>query len=131
MLANEEKRLALVRCIEVIGEAGHDVTLTVKEALPQVPWPAMYGMRNRLIHDYGNTNYKVVHDAVTNVLPGLASILASLPNTATRFDERSQNPRHEDRLQASGASGHRIVLRRRIKSVVRSLWSVAFLLAEN
>ncbi len=77
LLANEEKRLALVRCIEVIGEAGHDVTLTVKEALPQVPWPAMYGMRNRLIHDYGNTNYKVVHDAVTNDLPGLASILAS------------------------------------------------------
>jgi uncharacterized protein with HEPN domain len=76
LLANEEKRLALVRCIEVIGEAGHDVSPAVKDALPQVPWPAMYGMRNRLIHDYGNTNYKVVHDVVTNDLPGLASILA-------------------------------------------------------
>ena len=37
----------------------------------------MYGMRNRLIHDCGNTNYKVVHDVVTNDLPGLASVLAS------------------------------------------------------
>ena len=34
LLANEEKRLALVRCIEVIGEAGHDVSPAVKDALP-------------------------------------------------------------------------------------------------
>lgn len=45
VLANEEKRLALVRCIEVIGEAGHEVSDPVKATLPTIPWPAMYGMR--------------------------------------------------------------------------------------
>jgi hypothetical protein len=34
MMANEEKRLALVRCLEVIGEAGHDVSPPVKALLP-------------------------------------------------------------------------------------------------
>ncbi len=53
LMANEEERLALVRCIEVIGEAGHEVSPPVKAMLPSIPWPAMYGMRNRLIHDYG------------------------------------------------------------------------------
>ena len=45
LMANEEKRLALVRCIEVIGEAGDKVSSPVKSALPAIPWPAMYGMR--------------------------------------------------------------------------------------
>jgi uncharacterized protein with HEPN domain len=75
-MANEEKRLALVRCIEVVGESGHQVSDTVKSALPTVPWPAMWGMRNRLIHDYGNTNYPVVFDVVRNDLPGLAATIA-------------------------------------------------------
>jgi uncharacterized protein with HEPN domain len=39
MMANEEKRLALVRCLEVIGEAGHDVSPPVSDAsLDSVAW---------------------------------------------------------------------------------------------
>jgi uncharacterized protein with HEPN domain len=75
-MADEEKMLALVRCIEVIGEAGHDVSAETKAALSTIPWPAMYGMRNRLIHDYGNTNYRVVFDVVADNLPVLASAIA-------------------------------------------------------
>lgn len=77
MLAIEEKRLALVRCVEVIGEAGQKVSPAVKDALSDVPWPAMYGMRNRLIHDYGNTNYEVVYDVVVGDLPRLVSVIAT------------------------------------------------------
>ena len=77
LMQHEEKRLALVRCIEVIGEAGNKVSGTVKAALPAVPWPAMYGMRNRLIHDYGNTNYEVVYDVVTGDLPHLSAAIAA------------------------------------------------------
>jgi uncharacterized protein with HEPN domain len=77
LMGNEEKRLALVRCLEVIGEAGHEVSPPIKAVLPSIPWPAMYGMRNRLIHDYGNTQYPVVFDVVRNDLPGLASTIAN------------------------------------------------------
>lgn len=77
MMDIEEKRLALVRCIEVIGEAGQKVSPAVKSMLPAVPWSSMYGMRNRLIHDYGNTNYEVVYDVVTGDLPGLGSAISA------------------------------------------------------
>ncbi len=68
-------RLALIRCVEVIGEAGHQVSPTVQAALPTVPWHAMWGMRNRLVHDYGNTNYKILHDVVSANLPGLVTTI--------------------------------------------------------
>jgi uncharacterized protein with HEPN domain len=74
---DEEKRLALVRCVEVIGEAGNEVGPTVRAMLPAIPWHAMTGMRNRLIHDYGNTNYLVVYDVVKDDLPQLASMIAA------------------------------------------------------
>ncbi len=77
LMADEEKRLALVRCIEVIGEAGDKVSPVTKSVLPSVPWPAMYGMRNRLIHDYGHTNYRVVFDVVNGDLPGLVAMIAT------------------------------------------------------
>jgi uncharacterized protein with HEPN domain len=37
----------------------------------------MYSMRNRLIHDYGNTNYDIVFRVVREELPGLVTILDS------------------------------------------------------
>jgi uncharacterized protein with HEPN domain len=75
LMADEEKKLALVRCIEVIGEAGHKVSAEVQDRIPGIPWHAMWAMRNRLIHDYGNTNYRVVYDVVSRDLPLLVAAL--------------------------------------------------------
>jgi uncharacterized protein with HEPN domain len=71
MQADAKTRHALVRCLEVIGEAAHQVSPPVRNALPTVPWPMMWGMRNRLIHDYGNTDYGIVYRVVAQDLPGL------------------------------------------------------------
>ncbi len=71
--ADETARLAVVRCIEIIGEAGHQVSATVQASLPTVPWHQMRGMRNRLIHDYGNTDYRVAYRVVREELPRLIS----------------------------------------------------------
>ena len=73
--ADDTAKLAVVRCVEVIGEAGHQVSPAVQMALPTVPWPMMWGMRNRLIHDYGHTNYRIVHETAVHELPGLAVTL--------------------------------------------------------
>jgi uncharacterized protein with HEPN domain len=70
-------KLAMTRCIEVIGEAGHHVSPEVKAALPMIPWHMMYGMRNRIIHDYGNTDYGIVYKVVCEELPGMAGFLSS------------------------------------------------------
>lgn len=65
----------MTRCIEIVGEAGHQVSLPIQAALPMIPWHMMYGMRNRLIHDYGNTDYDIVHRVVRDELPGLVTYL--------------------------------------------------------
>jgi uncharacterized protein with HEPN domain len=68
---DEVAHLAVIRCIEVIGEAGHQVSAATQALLPGLPWHAMWNMRNRLIHDYGHTDLKIVHDVVAADLPEL------------------------------------------------------------
>lgn len=73
--ADETSKLAVVRCIEVIGEAGHQVSPATQATLPTIPWHLMWGMRNRLIHDYGNTDYRIVYRVVREELPGLVAAI--------------------------------------------------------
>jgi uncharacterized protein with HEPN domain len=44
--------LALVKCIEIIGEAAAKVSTQTRASTPQIPWSDIIGMRNRLIHAY-------------------------------------------------------------------------------
>ena len=43
---------ALIRCIEIIGEAARQVTDETRGLAPGIPWVAITGMRNRLVHAY-------------------------------------------------------------------------------
>ncbi len=60
---------AVIRNLEVIGEAVKHLSSDVREAYPQVPWRAMAGLRDRLIHHYFGINLDVVWEIVTNELP--------------------------------------------------------------
>ena len=73
MEADLGTRHGMVRCVEVIGEAGHQVSATTQAALTTIPWHLMWGMRNRLIHDYGNTDFRIVYKVVREELPGLVT----------------------------------------------------------
>jgi len=46
---NEEKTLAVIRALEVIGEAARHIPRTLREKHPDVPWEDMVGMRSKLI----------------------------------------------------------------------------------
>jgi uncharacterized protein with HEPN domain len=61
--------LALVRLLEIIGEAARGVSGTLREAHPEVGWNKMAGMRDRLIHGYFDVNLDVVWKTVTRDLP--------------------------------------------------------------
>jgi len=51
---------ALVRAIEIIGEAASKISPEGRAAVPNLPWPSIVGMRNRLVHAYFEIDYERV-----------------------------------------------------------------------
>lgn len=71
--ANEEKALAVIRALEVIGEAARNIPKPVRNKYPRVPWDEMTGMRDKLIHDYFGVNLVVVWRTVKEDIPSMTS----------------------------------------------------------
>ena len=68
-LVSELHQSAIIRPLEIIGEASRMISAEVKSLHPEIPWGDMVGMRNRLIHDYFDINLATVWDTVQNDLP--------------------------------------------------------------
>jgi len=62
---------AVMRQIEIIGEASNSVSDDFQEKNPELPWLQMRGIRNKIIHDYRGINLQVIWDTVKNDLPAL------------------------------------------------------------
>ena len=69
---------AVMRCLEVIGEASGKLTPAFRTAHPRIAWSDIIGMRNRLIHAYGDVRLDIVWDVATNKLPALVDELEPL-----------------------------------------------------
>jgi uncharacterized protein with HEPN domain len=61
--------LALVKSIEIIGEAAANVSKEGREETPQIPWQSIISMRNRLIHAYFDINLDIVWQTIYEELP--------------------------------------------------------------
>ncbi|MBM4033782.1 MAG: DUF86 domain-containing protein [Planctomycetes bacterium] len=70
-LADETKRRAFVRSLEIIGEATKNVPAALRQKKPEINWRAMAGMRDRLIHAYFGVDYDIVWDVVRRKMPEL------------------------------------------------------------
>ena len=62
---------ALVREVEVIGEAANHVSKESRALAPDIDWGDIVGMRNNLVHAYWKVNYDVLWDVITDRLPPL------------------------------------------------------------
>jgi uncharacterized protein with HEPN domain len=81
--ADRKLVLAVVKCLEIIGEAAARLSEEVQDSLSEVPWPDIVGMRNRLIHGYFDIDYDIVWATVQDELPALVQRL----ETALRDEE--------------------------------------------
>jgi uncharacterized protein with HEPN domain len=68
---DEKTIFAVVRAIEIIGEAVKNIPEELKTKYNKIPWKAMSGMRDKLIHAYFGIDVKVVWDTVKKRLPDL------------------------------------------------------------
>lgn len=66
---------AVIRSLEIIGEAAGQINRTSTEALPHIPWRKVTGMRHRLIHDYFDVDLEMVWKVVQDELPTLIQTL--------------------------------------------------------
>jgi len=78
-LDNDRKlNLALVRLLEIIGEAARGISQEFRRQHPNLPWKSIIGMRDRLIHGYFDVNLDVVWQTATEDLPGLVARMEDL-----------------------------------------------------
>lgn len=69
---DETLKPAVVRSLEIIGEATKKILVDLKLRWNAIEWKHMAGMRDRLIHDYFGVNYFIVWDVVKNKIPALS-----------------------------------------------------------
>ncbi len=67
--ADAKTVFAVIRALEIVGEASKRIPTNIREAHPDIPWRSMAGMRDKLIHDYFGVNLEVIWKTVTEELP--------------------------------------------------------------
>ena len=67
--------LALIKAIEIIGEAAFQVSQDARDQLPGIPWEDIVGMRHRLVHAYFDINLDILWRTVQDDLPPLIAEL--------------------------------------------------------
>jgi uncharacterized protein with HEPN domain len=69
---------ATIHRLLLIGEASKRVSEKTRQTLTNIPWTAMSGMRNRLVHEYDQIDLEIVWDTIVNYLPSLILELESV-----------------------------------------------------
>jgi uncharacterized protein with HEPN domain len=67
--------LAIVRLLEIVGEAAKSVGTEARAAVPAVPWKQVAGTRDRLIHGYHDVDMDIVWSIIVHDLPALIPAL--------------------------------------------------------
>lgn len=83
-LEDRKTQDAVIRNLEIIGEAVKNLSADATSGNPEIPWRQMAGLRDKLIHGYFGVNLDLVWEVVQNDLPRLRKFLDTLPTTKDR-----------------------------------------------
>lgn len=72
---------AVVRNLEVIGEAARNIPKELKKEYLNVPWEKMVSMRNKVIHEYFGVDVEILWQTIKEDLPGLKKQIKDLPSS--------------------------------------------------
>jgi len=79
---DKKTSFAVIRCIEIMGEAAKHVPEEIRQKYPQVPWKDIAGMRDKVIHEYFGVNLKrvwlVLKEDIPRIKPRIKHVLDEL-----------------------------------------------------
>lgn len=78
---DRQLNLALVRLLEIVGEAAGRVSVETCERYAEIPWHEIVSLRNRLIHGYDQVDLDVLREIIQTDLPALIDRLKQIPDT--------------------------------------------------
>ncbi len=75
---DKQVAFAVIRALEILGEAASQVTQELRERYAHVQWRDIVSMRNKLIHAYFDINYRIIWSAVKEDIPRLLQQLKNI-----------------------------------------------------
>ncbi len=69
---------AVIRQIEIIGEASRNISPQFQAQHPEIPWSMVIGMRHKIVHDYFEVDIPTIWDTVNNDLPALKELVSRI-----------------------------------------------------
>jgi len=77
-IADRKTISAIVRELEIAGEATKQIPATIRKKFPQIPWSDMAGMRDKLIHFYFGVDLEIVWETVKVRIPNLEPLIENV-----------------------------------------------------
>ena len=77
-LEDDMAHFAVIRAMEVMGEAAKNVPLEVREKYPAVPWRKMAGLRDKVIHGYFGVDLFIIWESATKTIPSYKPVVLEM-----------------------------------------------------
>jgi uncharacterized protein with HEPN domain len=90
---DERTSYAVIRALEILGEAAKNVPDSVRRRAPELPWQDMAGMRDKLIHAYHGVDLAVVWKTVQGDLPGTMDSIRRVRRELNKLDPSERSGR--------------------------------------
>jgi uncharacterized protein with HEPN domain len=101
LIADKRTYYAVMKNVEIVGEASYMLTKAFKEAHPNTPWKVVQGMRHVLVHDYANIVSETLYDTAINSIPELRKqVERYLDDTDWDAWEATEEPTETDKPEA-------------------------------